>query len=450
VKRRGGRQSNTQPAGQEPHDTNWNAATGVGLRFSVVYLTLFALCTQISGSLLPNLSFTYRGLGERWPLRDLTVWIAGHVFGLTAGQGSVEADVSGGEPVLFWVQAGWILLVAVLAAAIWSVLDRRRKHDVALHKWFRLFLRFALAAQLFEYGMTKVIPNQFPPPSLTTLVTPVGDLSLSALLWTSIGAAPAYQIFTGCVELLGGVLVLIPRTTLLGAIISLAAAIQVFVLNMTYDIGLKLVSFHLIVMALLLLAPDMPRLADVFLRNRPTGASTEPPLARTRRGSRIALAAQIAVAAYLLGMYAYINVSFWQVAGGGRPRSPLYGIWDVEQLSVDGQVRSPHLNDYDRRWRRLILEAPGSAVFQRTDDSFARYAASVDAGGTTLALTKGGSRSWTAAFVVERPAPDRLRVTGDMDGHRIEMQLRLVDPETWRLLNSTFRLIRPHAVAGEP
>ena len=201
--------------------------------------------------------------------------------------------------------------------------------------------------------MTKVIPNQFPSPPLDTLVTPVGDLTLSALLWTSIGSAPAYQIFTGCIELLGGVLLLVPRLTMLGAMISLAAAIQVFVLNMTYDIGLKLVSLHLIVLALFLLAPDASRLVD-FFRDRATAAPARPPLFRGRRANRIALAAQIAFGVYLLGMYAFINVSFWRVAGGGSPRSPLFGIWDVERLSVDGQVRPAYLNDYDRRWRRMI------------------------------------------------------------------------------------------------
>lgn len=289
-----------------------------------------------------------------------------------------------------------------------------------------------------------MIPTQFPSPSLVTLVTPVGDLTLSALLWTSIGAAPAYEIFTGCVELLGGVLLLLPRTTMLGAMISLGALIQVFALNMAFDIGLKLVSFHLIILALFLLAPDMARLADVFLRNRPASMSTQPELLRTPRANRVALAAQLAFGAYLLGMYAYINVSFWEVGGGGRPKSPLYGIWDVEQLSVDGQARPPDLNDYDRRWRRVILDAPDSVVFQRTDDSFARYGASIDLAGQMVALTKGNSRHWRANFVFERPSQDRLILDGEMDGHRIHAQLRLENFDTFRLLNSPFRWIRPH------
>ena len=381
-----------------------------------MYLGLFCLATQISGSMIPNLSFYYRGLGRLWPLRDVTFWIARHGFGVTP---ALEDATATGEPLFFWVQTFWLLIVSAVATAIWSALDRRRESYMTVHKWFRLFIRFALASQMFEYGMTKVIPTQFPAPSLDTLVTPVGDLTLSALLWTSIGASPAYEIFTGCVELLGGVLLLAPRTTMLGAMISLGAALQVFALNMAFDIGLKLISFHLMVLAIFLLAPDVPRLVDFFVRNRPAGVSAQPPLLRTQRANRIALAAQIAFGAYLLGMYAFINVSFWKVGGGGSPKSALYGIWDVEQLSIDGQVRPPDLNDYDRRWRRMILDAPGKVAFQRTDDSFARYGALINPERKTLALTKGNSRTWKADFTFERPSPDRLIVDGQMDGQKI-------------------------------
>jgi hypothetical protein len=419
--------------------TGWKPVTRIAFRFCFVYLGLFVIATQISGSMIPNLSFYYRGIGRLWPMHGVTFWVARHVFGVAA----LEEPV-GGEPLFFWVQTFWLLIVSVLVTAIWSAMDRRRGNYVVLHKWFRLFARFALASAMLEYGMTKVIPTQFPSPSLDTLVTPAGDLTLSRLLWTSIGSAPVYEIFTGCVEVLGGVLLLVPRTTMLGAIISLAAMTQVFVINMTYDVGLKLVSFHLIVLAIFLLAPDMPRLVDLFFRNRPAGVSMQPPLFASVRSNRIALAAQIVFGLYMVGMYAYINWSFWEGAGGGAPKSAFYGIWNVEELSIDGQSRSANLEDYDRRWRRVIFDQPTSVMFQRTDDSFAHYGTSIDPYGKTLALTKGNSRNWKATFAFQRPSPDRLILDGEMDGHRIQAQLRLVDFDTFRLLNSNFRWVRPH------
>ncbi|HEY6360929.1 MAG TPA: hypothetical protein VIX63_07475 [Vicinamibacterales bacterium] len=81
--------------------------------------------------------------------------------------------------------------------------------------------------------------------------------------------------------------------------------------------------------------------------------------------------------------------------------------------------------------------------FQRWDDSYAGYGVSVDEARQTLALTKRGSGIWKSAFTYERPARDRLVLEGQMDGYDIRAQLQLVERDTFRLLNSRFRWIRP-------
>ena len=419
----------------------WSPVTRVAFRFLFVYFILYSLATQISGGLIliPGLSFP--GLGPFWPMRPITVWVATHVFGITA---PLAYAGNSGDTNFFWVQTAWLFMAALGASVAWSVAARRRAEHVTLHKWLHLLVRLAVAAQMFDYGMAKVIPTQMPAPSLLTLVEPVGHLSLQGLLWTSIGASPSYQIFTGVAEVVGGLLLLVPRTTVLGAIICLAVMIQVFVLNLTYDVGIKLISFHLIVMILFLLAPEARRLASVFMLDRAAEPSTRRELFRTPRANRAALAAQILFGVYLLGMYTAISRGYWYgEGGGGSPRSPLYGIWNVQELSIDGLARPPVLNDYDRRWRRVIFDAPDVVVFQRTDDSFARYGVVVDVGARTLALTKGNSRSWQSTFAFERRSPGRLTLDGVMDGRTIHLDLQRVELDTFRLLNSTFRWVRP-------
>jgi hypothetical protein len=115
----------------------------------------------------------------------------------------------------------------------------------------------------------------------------------------------------------------------------------------------------------------------------------------------------------------------------------------VDELTVDGDTRPAVMNDYDRRWRRVVFDEPQVAVFQRTDDSLAHYGAALDAGARTLALSKGSGTVWRASFEVQRPARDRLTLEGEMDGHHIRMRLGLVELDTFRLLNSTFRWVRP-------
>jgi hypothetical protein len=124
-------------------------------------------------------------------------------------------------------------------------------------------------------------------------------------------------------------------------------------------------------------------------------------------------------------------------------KSELYGIWNVEEISVDGQARTPELLDYDRRWRRVIFDSPNVIAFQRTDDSIAHYGASLDSRTHTINLTKGASRTWKSSFTFQRPAPDQLTLDGEMDEHKIHMKLQLVDFDSFRVLSSGFRWIRP-------
>src|SRR5207244_2000846 len=114
---------------------------------------------------------------------------------------------------------------------------------------------------------------------------------------------------------------------------------------------------------------DLPRLLNVFV---------EPGLFKTPRANRIAVAIQIAFGLFLLGMYSNLARGYWYAeGGGGATKSPLYGVWSIEELAVDGEVRPAELNDYDRRWRRMIFDDPRWIFFQRTDDSFVRYGVTI-------------------------------------------------------------------------
>jgi hypothetical protein len=423
----------------------WRRATRVAFRFCFLYFSLYTLAGQIFGGV-----FVYPGLvpalGTLWPLRDLTLWTAENVFGATP---PISYVGNSGDTMFHWVQTGLLLGLATTGALIWSALDVRRTNYTTLHKWFRLYLRFALAAQMFYYGTAKIIPTQFPPPALVTLVRPVGDLSLTDLLWVFVGASMPYQMFTGWAEMLAGVLLIVPCTATLGALIALADLIQVLVLNMTYDFGLKQISFHLIALSLFLLAPDFRRLINVLLLGRAAEASRQPALFGTLRSNRLAFAAQIAFGISLIAMFANLSLRFYVADGGaGASRSPLYGIWDVDRLSIDGEERLPLLNDYDRRWRRVIFDFTDRMFFQRWDDSYAGYGVSIDEGRRTLALTKRRSNTWRSTFAYDRPELDRLILEGDMDGHRIRAELQLLERDTFRLLNSGFRWVRPPDAAG--
>lgn len=419
---------------------SWKPQTRVAFRFCFIYFTLYTLAGQVFSGV-----FVYPGFapmfGRRWPLEDITNWGAEHIFGGTPPFPYIGIS---GDTFFHWVQNFWLLVFAAAGTAIWSLLDRRRPNYVTLHKWFRLYIRFALAAQMFYYGMAKVIPTQFPPPALFTIVQPVGNMSLTDLLWVFVGASTAYQMFAGWAELVAGLLLIVPRLTLFGAVLTLLDMIQVFVLNMTYDFGLKGISFHFILLSLLLIAPDMRRLADLFVFNRPVAPSAEPELFKTKEANRLALVAQIVFGLYLVMMYVGVAQRYYVSEGGtAAPRSPLRGIYNVARMVVDGEERHPDENDYDRRWRRMVLDYEGRIFFQRTDDSFVSYQLILDQQNRVMRLAKDNSRLWRAELRYEQPTPEEMVLEGEIDGQQIRAELELVGLDTWKIYNSRFRWIRP-------
>jgi hypothetical protein len=130
----------------------------------------------------------------------------------------------------------------------------------------------------------------------------------------------------------------------------------------------------------------------------------------------------------------------WYDYGGGRPKSPFYGIWTVDELSIDGKVRPPLLTDNDR-WQRVIFDFPTSVNFQGMDDSFTGYGASISPQGKTITLTKGIDKNWKANLVYEQAAPNQLTLNGIMDNHKIHMQLQLIESNRFPLANRGFHWI---------
>jgi hypothetical protein len=414
----------------------WNLATRIAFRLSFLYFTLYVVSTQMMGGLLP---FGWvPDVGGSAMMHRIISWVGAHVIRLGS---PVSFQPSGsGDKLVDYLQAFSLLLIAAGATAIWSAVDRRRLHYRGLNTWFRVFLRFALGSTMIGYGMVKAIPLQMPAPGLQRLLEPFGNFSPMGVLWFSIGASKSYEMFAGFMELTGGVLLFVPQLATLGAMVTFATAVQIFTLNMTYDVPVKLFSFHLILMSLVLIAPEAMRIASVIVLNRTALPSTQPPLFRRRAAVLVVLAVQLVYGGYLLwDNYSGARQS-WTTRGGGAPKSPLYGIWNIEKMTIDGHERSPLVTDYGR-WRRVLFQTPAGMTFQRMDDTFLGYTVKIDMAAKTIAVTAGPNAP-AATFTFQQPDPARLILEGSLDGRKIRMETRLFDRTNFLLVNRGFTWIQ--------
>ena len=412
----------------------WHPATRVAFRFCCVYFSLYILTTQM----LPGLTLILPDFGSRTPMKQLTVWVGTHILGFT----TISTQISGsGDRAFNWSHAFTLLLIATASTAVWSFVARGRPNHERAFAWFRLFLRLAVATTFFSYGFAKAFPTQMPILALQRLVEPFGNFSPMGVLWYSVGASPAYEIATGCAEVLAGVLLFVPRLTVLGALVALMDSTMIFLLNMTYDVPVKLFSFHLVLMAMVLLAPSARRLFDLLILHRAATVRPEPPLSTSPVAQRRIVVAQVVFGALLFAMHLWQGSQGWRMFGGGAPKSPLYGIWEVRQMTVDGVDRPALLSD-TRRLRRIIFQTPSGAFLQTMDDSLRRLGAKLDTTAGQLTLTSPTDTAARMSLTYRRPDREHLLIDGMIDGKQTHLALDYKDPDSYLLRSRGFNWVQ--------
>lgn len=335
-----------------------------------------------------------------------------------------------GDTTFHYVQFLCFVMMALAAALVWSLAAYKRNYDHRLYLGLRVLVRLSLGGLLIMYGAAKVIPSQFPPLALHRLVQPFGDASPMGLLWTFMGASAPYTIFSGAVEMLAGMLLFFPRTTTLGALVSIAVMSHVVVLNFCYDVPVKLLSLHLLALAIFLAAPDARRLLNLFVLNRAVDPASAETVLRRPAFLRAAFVLKILLLAAVTVSSLYYSHSSLQAMS---VKSPLYGIWEVEEYALDGEARPPVVPD-NVRWRRLMIgRSEQFAFLERMDGKRRGYDLNLDPAARKLFLD--------TEFAYSTPASETLRLDGSHYGRALSVTMRRVDESEFRLINRGFHWI---------
>jgi hypothetical protein len=94
------------------------------------------------------------------------------------------------------------------------------------------------------------------------------------LSWLFLGYSFKYQFFSGLMETTAGVLLLFRRTVTLGLFVAAGAFANVVMINMSYDVPVKLYASHLLLACIFLLAWDAKRLFSFLVLNRPASGTS--------------------------------------------------------------------------------------------------------------------------------------------------------------------------------
>ena len=392
---------------------------------------------------IPGVSWLSEKYDHVW--HTMVPWVAIHVFHLS-GPVTVYPEVNGsGDTTLDYIENLCLLVVAAGATVIWSLLDSRRRDYRRLHAYLRIFVRYTLSFTLFRYGFAKVFPTQFLFPSFGRLVEPLGEFSPMGLLWNFMGYSTAYMIFSGLAEVTGATLLLFRRTATLGALAAAAVLLNVVMLNFCYDVPVKLYSSNLLLMAIFLMAPDLSRLSNIFVLNRPAEAADlrMPPMEITRLSPRARTIGVVAFRILLVGYFLFGTVkegwTDYQEYVVHPPKAPIYGLYDVETFSRNGRDVPPLVTEA-ARWRRVIIQSPAAFAVRMMDDSVRRYNSEYNPAKNSVTVSTDQDKG-KSAFTYSRSDAEHVLLEGTLVNDALVIKLKRMDPSKFLLVNRGFHWI---------
>lgn len=431
------------------HDTHpsngWHWSARIAFRFLFAYF-LLAFASAIYG-LVPLGSLV--GGWIDLVKQSLYVWIGRVVFG---------ADIAvfpngSGDTTFSWVQFASELAFATVTALVWTALDRRRTCYPLLRDGLWIAMRFTLAFSMFTYGLAKVFEMQFPAPDVGQLLKPYGESSPMGLLWTFMGASRAYSMFAGWMEIVGGLLLCFRRTQLAGALFTAGVMANVFMLNMCYDVPVKIYSFQLLAIALVIAAPDLGRLARLFLLNRPVPRADlrGPWTSRTLR--RVAFGVKCVWLVVVLGVMLWETRSMQRMYISRENRGWLDGFWQVTEFRRDGQL-VPEPGPDAQRWEWLgFVDMPEMRSVSVIEVGGGKRGWRMEMKDNMLTLLGAPAASPAASAESAAPPPTvgtlevsregerGLRVRGTIEGVSVQATCERREPGDFLLMNRGFHWI---------
>lgn len=346
--------------------TAWPFVTKFLFRFCFVYFLFYAEpWTWLDD--IPYYNYVIEGY--YWLIDQLVSASNTHIFKVY--KELVQPNGSG-DTSWAWTQLWMMITVSFLAAVIWSLLDRKKPAYPRWNYFLCQVIRYYLAIKAFLYGIIKLYALQMIMPNQSQLATPLGEFLPMRFSWLFIGYSTPYQVFSGVTEIVAGLLLFFRRTTTAGVLMALAVFTHVMVLNLAYDIPVKLLSTHLVIMALFLLVQEYKRVFS-FVMNQPVLPGNLYEITFTKKWQRIGYwVAKIYFVVFIIALPLYNNYERYQKVYGQQPAGAFaLGSYDVTVFARNTDTLPALVND-STRWTQLILDSRSGGSLYSGDSLFAR------------------------------------------------------------------------------
>lgn len=383
------------------------------VRWAMLFVVIFPLSFPFDhGGFLPDIGAYTQNLFE--PLARFT----GDVL---LGRGNyismLVSDTAG-----FYLNALNVLFITAVLAFIWFKWFSKSTDE---QKWqYRLltFIRYYLAWQMLLYGWAKVFKAQFYLPEPNTLFTPLGYLHKDILYWSAMGSSYSYTVFAGITEVLAAVLLLSHRTALPGILLTTGIMINVLMINIGFDISVKLYSCFLLLLCTVFLCMHACALYRFFILQVPA-------LVQNRRPT---ISKKIHYPLKVLVVLILLTDALWPYLQTGNynddvyPRPYLHGAYQVSRFNSTHQRPA---------WKKFFIHRRGYFIVQHNNDHMQDFQLKTDQTNHRLLLTTHDSANIVFMY---RVIDNHLELEGLLYNDTVKVTGEKINLEALPLLQPEF------------
>jgi hypothetical protein len=356
--------------------------------------------------------------GFNQALLPVAKWTAGTFF--HAADSVILQPTGSGDTAYQYSMKFFWLLVALVVTTIWLLIDRKGKSFAKSNDLFRMSIRFLLVSVLFQYGFGKL--HQFSPIGDLELDSTWGDTSPMGVIWKMMASNPNYTAFVGLLEAAPGFLLMFRRSSALGGILAAGVMAHIWMLNMFFDVPVKLHSLHYLVMALYIASPLFGRLFNVLLLNKPS----EPILLIPPFQYKAVRYTSIFVGVAYWGYFSYVSVNGWResISKLSEVKPPLVATWQVKSCMQNGAELIGSEEKYF--WSKIVFFREGYATFYNNFQSTMNAEYEIDKTKKNLTFTTESDKIYTMKYELEG---DNLTMSGDFTDGNTTIIARKTNPD---------------------
>ncbi len=276
-----------------------------------------------------------------------------------------------GDTSMGWATLYAQLFLSFIGSIIWSILDRKRSN----YQWgsliIRNIVRYYIILFAFIYGIIKIFGLQMPSPSNSYYATDLGHFSGMRFSWNFIGYSKGYEFFSGLMEAMVGVFLLYRRTILLGALLGIGVFANVFLLNISYDIPVKIFSFQLLFACLFISLSNLQRIFNFLLLNKTVSPDTSWNIPYTKpwfKPARLILKSLFIAIFVIYPFYNYYE-AYESRKNNTAPPPFESGFYSVENFILNGDTVPPEINS-EIHWKDLAIDNGNRGSIGLIDSAF--------------------------------------------------------------------------------